>query len=96
MRYKDIYPNEFLNKFGKYKTAVGNIELNESKQIDVAAIAKACGITIRYSKHECECKGYVSGKGKCIVVYKFTPKEKQRQIITHKLGHILLNHEMTI
>ena len=94
MQYKDIYPEEFLNKFGKYKTAVGNIELGESKQIDVEAIAKACNIKIKYYEHECKCKGYVDDKENCIFVYKFDTQERQRQDIAHKLGHILLQHSM--
>lgn len=94
MQYKDIYPDEFLNKFGKYKTAVGNIELGEPKQIDVEAIAKACDIKIKYYEHECECKGYVDDKENCITVYKFDPQTRKRQDIAHKLGHILLQHSM--
>lgn len=92
MQYKDIYPDEFLNKFGKYKTAVGNIELGESNQIDVEAIAKACGIKIQYVEHEHECKCY-NDEENCITVYKFDPQTRKRQDIAHKLGHLLLKHE---
>lgn len=94
MQYKDIYPDEFLNKFGKYKTAVGNIELGESNSIDVEAIAKACNIEIKYYEHECECQGCVNNKENCILVYKFDSQTRKRQDIAHKLGHILLKHEL--
>lgn len=96
MNYKDIYPDEFLSKFGKYKPVVGNIELGESNSIDVEAIAKVCNIKIKYyeHEHECECKGYVDDKENCIFVYKFDPQERRRQDIAHKLGHLLLRHKL--
>lgn len=93
MQYRDIYPDEFLNKFGKYKIAVGNIELGESNQIDVEAIAKACGIKIQYVEHEDECKCY-NGEENCITIYKFDQQTRKRQDIAHKLGHLLLKHEL--
>lgn len=36
MKYKDIYPEELLDKFGKYKDKVGDIELSDAQEsVDV-------------------------------------------------------------
>lgn len=36
MKYKDIYPEELLEKFGKYKDKVGDIELSDAQEsVDV-------------------------------------------------------------
>lgn len=42
IKYKDIYDEAFLEKFGKYRERVENLELVDSYKIDVNAVAEAC------------------------------------------------------
>lgn len=93
MTYVDIYEQNFLDKFGKCKSNVESIILN-NQEIDVLAIANACEIPIEYYSKEFLLKSKLNqeNKNRKIIISKFEHDEyKQRVFIARQIGSIILN-----
>lgn len=97
MLYKEIFTDDFLNKFGEYKNKIANIELT-NYGIDVEKIAKICGIKVNYSASETsgwsiyEKKDDNSNDKKEILINELEPKYRQNFTLAHEVGHIILGH----
>lgn len=98
MIYNEIFTDEFLNKFGKYKNEISKLTLEEDMfKIDVKAIAEICRISIKYnlvkplgfSLQKDINTGDIKNE---ISVNQFESEYRQRYTIAHELGHILLGH----
>lgn len=98
MIYNEIFTDEFLNKFGKYKNEISKLTLEEDMfKIDVKAIAEICRISIKYNL--VKPLGFSLQKDintedikNEISVNQFESEYRQRYVIAHELGHILLGH----
>lgn len=96
MKYRDLYEDEFLEKFGKYKDAVSNLELGNKQEIDVRAIADACDIAVKFDNVEHSGWSVNSQEegieNKEIMINQLEPEYRQRFTLGHELGHIILGH----
>lgn len=94
MNYSDVYDSNFLDKFGKYKSGVSSIALDNKYEIDVLAIADTCDIFVEYtsSKHSGWSINQDSLERK-VFINKFEPEYRQRFTVAHEIGHIILNHQ---
>lgn len=52
IKYKDLYDEEFLEKFKEYRKNVEELELVDSYRVDVETVAKACDIKLVYVDSE--------------------------------------------
>ncbi|MGL5899650.1 MAG: ImmA/IrrE family metallo-endopeptidase [Lactobacillaceae bacterium] len=96
MKYEELYDTEFLDKFGEYKSAVSNLDLGNKQQIDVQAIAEACGITVKFDTVEHSGWSINSDEDenqKEIIINKLEPEYRQRFTLGHEVGHIVLGHK---
>lgn len=92
-RYKDIYSDEFLNKFGKYKDAVGEIELDNLFFVNVEKIAKVCEIRIKYIK-DLDCN-FFETKNRTIIINEFADESRKRFLIAKGIARIIFQMEET-
>lgn len=92
-RYKDIYSDEFLKKFGKYKDAVGEIELDNLFFVNVEKIAKVCEIRIKYIK-DLDCN-FFETKNRTIIINEFADESKKRFLIAKGIARIIFQMEET-
>lgn len=92
-RYKDIYSDEFLNKFGKYKDAVGNIELDNLFFVNAEKIAKICEIRIKYIK-DLDCN-FFETKNRTIIINEFADESRKRFLIAKGIARIIFQMEET-
>lgn len=92
-RYKDIYSDEFLNNFGKYKDAVGKIELDNLFYVNVDKIAKACEIQIKYIK-DLDCY-FFETKNRTIIISEFADENIKRFLIAKGIARIVFQMEET-
>lgn len=92
-RYKDIYSDEFLNNFGKYKDAVGKIELDNLFYVNVEKIAKACEIQIKYIK-DLDCY-FFETKNRTIIISEFADENIKRFLIAKGIARIIFQMEET-
>lgn len=90
-RYKDIYSDEFLNKFGKYKDAVGKIELDNLFCVNLEKIASACEIKIKYIKDLDD--NFLETKNRTIVVSEFADEKRSRFLIAKGIARIIFKME---
>lgn len=90
-RYKDIYSDEFLSKFGKYKDAVGKIELDNLFCVNVEKIAKACKIRIKYIKDLNDY--FFETKNRTIVINEFADENIKRFLIAKGIARIIFQME---
>lgn len=91
--YKDIFDNEFLNYFGDYKEAIGNISFeNNELSVDLNKIANIIDVKINNidSIHH---SGQYDSEEKVIYVNGAEPIQHQRFTIAHELGHCILGHK---
>lgn len=105
--YGDIYDEEFLEKFGKYRKDVANTKLEKEFEVDVNKIAELCEIVVSYKKLDVSgtCMNFHSSANeerseyntdldiRTIYVNILDPEVRQRFTIAHEIGHILLGHE---
>lgn len=96
MAYKDIYSEEFLDKFGIYRNEVARIKLDvkDGLSIDIEEIARACNIEVKfdYVEHSgWSINDKVNAKRQ-IVINKLEPEYRQRFTLAHEIGHIILGH----
>lgn len=105
--YGDIYDKEFLEKFGEYRSDVEKAELEKKFEVDVEKIANLCDIKVLYKKLDVSgtCMNFHSSANEEISEYNtdsdirtiyvniLDPEFRQRFIIAHEIGHILLGHE---
>lgn len=102
MLYKEIFDDEFLNKFGNYKEKISNIILDDNcYEIDVEKIANSCEISLKYDGIESSGFGinnevHSDYNEKIIRVNKFNPDYIQKFTIASELGHIVLGHKKTL
>lgn len=95
MAYREIYSEEFLNKFDSYRANVGELVLSGS-EIDVEAIAKACDISVKFDF--VEHSGWSRNEDHAqreIVINQLEPEYRQRFTMAHEIGHIILGHKGT-
>ena len=90
-RYKDIYSDEFLNKFGKYKDAVGEIKLDDLFCINLEKIANACEIRIKYIKDLDD--NFLETKNRTIIVSEFADEFRRRFLIGKGIARIIFKME---
>lgn len=86
-RFKDIYSDEFLNKFGKYKDVVGEIELDNLFCVNLDKIANACEIRIKYIKDLDD--NFLETKNRTIVVSEFADEVRRRFLIAKGIARII-------
>ena len=105
--YGDIYDEEFLEKFGKYRKDVANTKLEKEFEVDVNKIAELCEIVVSYKKLDVSgtCMNFHSSANeerseyntdsgiRTIYVNILDPEFRQRFTIAHEIGHIILDHE---
>lgn len=105
--YGDIYDEEFLEKFGKYRGDVEKVKLEKEFEVDVEKIAELCEIKVLYKKLDVSgsCMNFHSLANEEISEYNtdsdirtiyvniLDPEFRQRFTIAHEIGHILLGHE---
>lgn len=94
MKYKDIYDDDFLKKFGEYREKVENLELKEPFIPDVKELAKACDITIRKRKDVRE--HFLEAKGRTIIISVIAKENIERFNIAKGIGLILMGAEETL
>ena len=94
MKYKDIYDDDLLKRFGEYKEKVENLELKEPFAPDVKELAKACDITIRKRKDIRE--HFLETKGKTIIISAIANENIERFNIAKGIGLILMGAEETL
>ena len=92
-KYKDIYSDEFLNNFGKYKDAVGKIELDNLFFVNVEKIAKICEIRIKYIK-DLDCN-FFETKNRTIIINEFADESRKRFLIAKGIARIIFQMEET-
>lgn len=92
-KYKDIYSDEFLNNFEKYKAAVGKIELDNLFYVNVEKIAKACKIRIKYIK-DLDCN-FFETKNRTIIINEFADENIKRFLIAKGIARIIFQMEET-
>lgn len=90
-RYKDIYSDEFLNKFGEYKDAVSKIELDNLFCVNVEKIAKACEIRIKYIKDLND--NFFETKNRTIIINEFADENIKRFLIAKGIARIIFQME---
>ncbi|MBK0029264.1 ImmA/IrrE family metallo-endopeptidase [Lactococcus sp. S47] len=96
MKYKELYDEDFLDKFGEHKDTVSNLELGNNQQINVQSIAEACGITVKFDTVEHSGWSINSDEDentKEIIINELEPEYRQRFTIGHEIGHIVLGHK---
>ena len=105
--YGDIYDEEFLKKFGKYRDDVAKIKLEKDFEIDVKEIANLCEIDVigefldvsgscelSHSEVKDDSSEYSTNEETRVIrINMFEPLVRQRFTIAHEIGHILLGHE---
>ncbi len=105
--YGDIYDEEFLEKFGKYRGDVAKTKLEKEFEVDVNKIAELCEIVVSYKKLDVSgtCMNFHSSANeerseyntdsgiRTIYVNILDPEFRQRFTIAHEIGHIILDHE---
>lgn len=105
--YGDIYDEEFLEKFGKYRGDVAKTKLEKEFEVDVNKIAELCKIVVSYKKLDVSgtCMNFHSSANeerseyntdsgiRTIYVNILDPEFRQRFTIAHEIGHIILDHE---
>lgn len=92
-KYKDIYSDEFLNNFGKYKDAVGEIELDNLFFVNVEKIVKVCEIRIKYIK-DLDCN-FFETKNRTIIINEFADESRKRFLIAKGIARIIFQMEET-
>lgn len=92
-KYKDLYSDEFLNKFGKYKDAVGKIVLDNLFYVNVEKIAKACEIQIEYIKDLDD--NFLETKNRTIIINEFADENIKRFLIARGIARIIFQIEET-
>lgn len=91
MKYKDIYDDDFLKKFGEFREKVKNLELKEPFAPDVKELAKVCDITIRKRKDVRE--HFLETKGRTIIISVFANEKIENFNIAKGIGLILMGAE---
>lgn len=94
MKYKDIYDDDFLKKFGEYREKVENLELKEPFIPDVKELAKACNIKIRKRKDVDDY--FLETKGKTIIISAIANKNIEHFNIAKGIGLILMGAEKAL
>lgn len=91
MKYKDIYDDDFLKKFGEYREKVENLELKEPFIPDVKELAKACDIKIRKRKDVDDY--FLETKNRTIIISAFANEKIEKFNIAKGIGLILMGAE---
>lgn len=105
--YGEIYDEEFLKKFGKYRKDVANTKLEKEFEVDVNKIAELCEIEVIeeeldvsgscelfHSAANDESSEYSTNEETRVIrINMYEPLVRQRFTIAHEIGHILLGHE---
>ena len=86
-KYKDLYSDEFLNKFGKYKKAVGEIELDNLFYVNLEKIAEACKIRIKSIENLDS--NFLEIKDRMIVISEFADESRRRFLIAKGIANII-------
>lgn len=86
-KYKDLYSDEFLNKFGKYKEAVGEIELDNLFYVNLEKIAEACKIRIKSIENLDS--NFLEIKDRMIVISEFADESRRRFLIAKGIASIV-------
>ena len=82
-----------MNKFGKYKDAVGKIELDNLFFFFFEKIAKACEIRIKYIK-DLNCN-FFETKNRTIIINEFADESRKRFLIAKGIARIIFQMEET-
>lgn len=82
-----------MNKFGKYKDAVGKIELDNLFYDNIEKIAKVCEIRIKYIK-DLDCN-FFETKNRTIIINEFADESRKRFLIAKGIARIIFQMEET-